>query len=205
MSKTLVQKSRFTTTTFKIEDTGLFMSTKSKQKSTELHYAFEQIKTNRATVLDHNKGALILAFVFAGIALLVFFMALTDKTVEREAVPIWATISIGLFVFYFLTKKRKVYLQTTENKAIEFLANNDNLDTINDFIENVLTERNLYLVSKYATLNRNLEYVTQFDNLNWLLNHRAISKEKYDEKVQELNSLFDSHLTKKPIGFTANS
>lgn len=205
MSKTLVQKSRFKTTTFTIEDTGLLISTNSKQHSTELHFPFEQIRTNRATALDHNKGALTLAFVFAGITLLVFIMSFTDKTVEWIAVPLWATISLGLFVFYFSTRKKKLYLQTTENKVIEFLAKKDTFDIVNDFVENVLTERNLYLVSKYATLNRNLEYAAQLDNLNWLLNNRAISKEKYDEKVQELNMLFNSHLTNKPIGFSASN
>ena len=205
MSKTLVQKSRFKTTTFTIEDTGLLISTNSKQHSTELHFPFERIRTNRATALDHNRGALTLAFIFAGIALLVFIMSFTDKTVEWIAVPLWATISLGLFVFYFRTRKKKLYLQTTENKVIEFLANKDTLDTVTVFVENVLTERNLYLISKYATLNRNLEYATQLDNLNWLLNNRAISKEKYDEKVQELNTLFNSHLTNKPIEFSASN
>ena len=205
MNKTLVQKSRLKTSTFTIEDTGLLISTSSKQNSTELHYPFEQIRTNRATALDHNKGALTLAFVFAGIALLVFIMSFTDKTVEWIAVPLWSTISLALFVFYFQTRKRKLYLQTTENKVIEFLVNKDTLETVNGFIENVLSERNMYLVSKYATLNRNLEYATQLDNLNWLLNNRAFSKEKYDEKVQELNTLFNSHLTNKPIGFSASN
>jgi hypothetical protein len=78
-------------------------------------------------------------------------------------------------------------------------------DAVNNFIEQLMMERNLYLVSKYAQLSRNLEYSQQLDTLNWLLNNRAFSKEKYDGKVQELNALFNSHLTNKPIGFSANN
>ncbi len=205
MHRTLNQKSGFKTSTFTIDDTGLLIKTKSKQNETELHFPFEQIKTNRATALDHNKGVLTLAFVFAGIALFVFILSLSDKTVEWIAVPIWVTISLVLFVVYFWTRAKKFYLQTTENRIIAFLANKTNLDEVNDFIEQLLIERNLYLVSKYGNLNRNLEFGPQLENLNWLLNNRAISKAKYDEKVQELNILFNSHLSNKPIGFSASN
>jgi hypothetical protein len=205
MNKSLTQKSGFKTSTFSIEDTGLLVQTKSKQNSSELHYPFEQIKTNRATGLDHNKALLTLAIIFGAIALLVFIMSFTDTTIEWIAAPIWATISAVLFVIYFRTRQRKFYLQTTENKIIALVVTKNTFDAVNNFIEQLMMERNLYLVSKYAQLSRNLEYSQQLDTLNWLLNNRAFSKEKYDGKVQELNALFNSHLTNKPIGFSANN
>ena len=205
MDKSLIQKSGFKTSIFSIEDTGLLVQTKSKQNSTELHYPFEQIKTNRATALDHNKGVLTLALVFAGIALLVFIMSFTDQTIEWIAAPLWGIISLGLFAIYFRTRKRKFYLQTTENKIIAFVTSKNTFDTVNDFIEELIAERNLYLISKYGNLTKNLEYGHQLESLNWLLNNRAISKEKYDEKVNELNILFNSHLSNKPIGFSASN
>jgi hypothetical protein len=205
MTKSLIQKFRFKTSTFTIEDTGLLIQTLSKQESTELHFTFEQIKINRASTLDHNKGVLILAIVFAGIALLVSILSFFDKTVEWAAVPIWATISIGLFIIYIKTRHKKVYLQTSENKTIEFLADKKRIDSVNMFIEQLLIDRNSYLFSKYATLNKNLDYSSQFDSLNWLLNNRAISKAIYDEKIEELNLIFNSHLMNKPIGFSTNN
>ena len=205
MNETLIQKSGSKITTFSIEDTGLLIKTNSRNSSTEIHYPFEHIKTNRATALDHNKGALTVAWVFAGIAVLVFIISFTDKTVEWISIPLWSTISLALFVMYFRTRKRKLYLQTTESKIIEFLADNKTSQKVNNFIEHLLDERNSYLLSKYGTINRNLDYATQLENLNWLLNNRAISKEKYDNKIQELNSLFNINLGNKPIGFSASN
>jgi hypothetical protein len=184
MNNSLTQKTGFKTSIFSIEDTGLLVQTKSKQNSSELHYPFEQIKTNRATGLDHNKGLLALACIFGGITLLVFIMSFTDPTIEKIATPLWGSISLVLFVIYFRTRQRKFYLQTTENKLIALVAKKNTTDTVNNFIEQLMAERNLYLVSKYANLSRNLEYAHQLENLNWLLNNRAFSKEKYDEKVQ---------------------
>jgi hypothetical protein len=204
MEKTFTQKTAFRSTKFIIEDTGLLIQEKSKQNQTELHYPFEQIKTNRATVLDHNKSVLTLAVIFAGIALLVFIMSFSDKTVEAIAAPLWLSVSALLFLVYFKTKRKKLFLQT-ENKPIQFLADKSNFEIANNFIEQLLAERNLYLVSKYAKLNRNLAFGPQLDNLNWLLNNRAISKVQYDEKVQELNFLFNGHLGNKPIGFSTNN
>jgi len=68
------------------------------------------------------------------------------------------------------------YLYTTENKLIEFYSNIPSNTEVANFIENVINERNIYLLSKYGSINRNLEYAPQLDNLNWLLNTKAISK-----------------------------
>lgn len=205
MNKTLTQKVSFQTTVFSIEDTGLLIIQKAKQGETELHFPFEQIKTNKATVLDHNKGALTLAFAFAGIALFAFILGFIDKTIESMGAHWWLMISIILFIVYFKTKRKKIYLQTNENKIIEFHADKSNLHNVTIFIEQLLIERNTYLVSRYGNLNRNLEFGTQLDNLNWLLNSRAISKVQYDEKIQELNALFNGNTGSKPIGFSPHN
>jgi hypothetical protein len=69
----------------------------------------------------------------------------------------------------------------------------------------MIHERNKYLASKYGQLNRNMEYGGQLENLNWLLNNRAITKEYYDQKVAELNALFHTNVGNNPIGFTTNN
>ncbi len=96
-------------------------------------------------------------------------------------------------------------MYTTENKFIDFYSDRPSSEEVSKFIENVIAERNLYLISKYGNINRNLEYGPQLDNLNWLLNSKAISKKKYDEKLNELNLLFNSNQANSPIGFISKS
>ncbi|HET9057861.1 MAG TPA: hypothetical protein VFN30_13530 [Chitinophagaceae bacterium] len=203
--KTLKQKIGFKSVTYTIVDTGLIRNIQSKSDGSEFHFPFEQIKTNKATITEQNKGALAVAGVFAAIALFVFVLNFSDKTVDPIAVPLWLSISLIGFFYYFRTRVKKVYLQTTENVKLEFLANKPSIEDVEQFIQQILKERNGYLLSKYGQLTRNLEFATQFDNLNWLLNNRVLTKQGYDDKIQELNKLFNPNLGSKPIGFSTSN
>ncbi|RTL58749.1 MAG: hypothetical protein EKK37_10510 [Sphingobacteriales bacterium] len=201
MSRILVQKSGNKTLTYTIDDTGLLVQTKSRSKESEIHFLFENVKTNKVVALDHNKALLTLACVFGGITLLVLFMAFFDNTIDRVTIPFWGLISLVLFVVYFKTKQRKLFLQTSEHRSIDFIISRKNEKTVNEFVDMLLQERNIYLVSKYAVLSRHVSYATQLENLNWLLNNKAYSKSQYDEKIKELNVLFNGHPNNNPIGF----
>lgn len=203
--KNLTQKIGFKSITYTIVDTGLIRNIQSRSGSSEFHYPFEQIKTNKAFVTEQAKGALAVAGVFAGIAVFVFVLSFSDNTVEPIAVPLWLSISLIVFFYYFKTRVRKVYLQTTENVTLDFLATKPSKEDVEEFIQQLLAERNTYLLSKYGQLTRHLDYASQFDNLNWLLNNRVFTKQAYDDKIQELNKLFNMNLESKPIGFTTSN
>lgn len=201
MKPTLIQRLGNKTKEFSIDDTGLLLFVKSKESEKELYYPFEVICTSKATILDHNKTTLVIAYIFAIITIIVFIAGFFDPTVEIIAAPIWALISIVLFIYYYKTKKKKTYLQTTDNRTIEFVIEDGPHDTVDNFIHELINERNTYLISKYGNINRHLEYNPQLENLNWLLNARVISKAQYDEKIQELNALFNGNSGTKSIGF----
>ena len=176
MSPQLTEKKGAKSTTFIIEDTGLLIKTIAGTNETEQHFPFEQIGTDRATFLYHNKGMLTMGFVFMGIGLFTLISDLAGQSVEAIATPLWISISVVLFAFYFRTRKKTFVLQTTDNKNITFYANSENPEAPNTFIEQIIAERNIYLVSKYGILNKNLDFGHQLENLNWLLNNRALSK-----------------------------
>lgn len=201
MNNSITQNNPFYSKTYSIEDTGLVLQKKSKNSDTELHFSFEQIKTDRITEVDHNIGLLIGASVIGAIGLLIFFIDFSEGN-DLSATPIWLGISTALFICYISTKKKKLYLQLTDAKPIEFFANKDSIEDVRNFLDLLIVHRNSYLVSKYGNVNKYLEYPAQFENLNWLLNMRAISKKIYDEKVEQLNNTFNNHSSNKPIGFS---
>ncbi|OIQ97371.1 hypothetical protein GALL_206310 [mine drainage metagenome] len=200
MGRTLIQQGTFKTLNFTIDDTGLQFHKKRRESNIELHFAFEQIKTNKASEIDHNKFLLVCANIAAFFFLLFFIMSFSDRTIEGSTIIFWLVTSLAIFIIYFFSRSKKIYLYTTENKLIEFYADKPNENEVNEFIEELLNERTTYLVSKYGNPNRNLEYAPQLDNLNWLLNVKAITKSTYDEKIRELNSLFNN-ISNSPIGF----
>ncbi len=205
MTKKLIQKTTFKTIEFTIDDTGLLFHRKSKNSEAELHFSFEQIKTNKVTEVDHNKLLVVTASIAALVAIIAFGARFSDETILPSTIFIWACISTALFIFYFQSRNRKIYLYTSDNNVIAFFANKKDIIDTNEFIEQLFHDRNLYLVSKYGNPNRNLDYTFQLNNLNWLLDTKALSKSSYDEKFRELNALFNNNLSKNPIGFSPKS
>jgi len=68
--------------------------------------------------LDYNKIDLTLAFLFAGIALLVFIISFSDKTVEAVATTLWLTVSVILFFEYFTTKRKNFIYKLPKTSRI---------------------------------------------------------------------------------------
>ncbi len=202
MSNNLIQKSALKSIEFTIDDTGLLFNKKSRNSEHELHFSFEQLKTNKASEVEHNKFLVVCASLATFFTICLFAASQSDKTIETSTTLFWAFVSVVLFSVYFLLRTKKTYLYTTDNKFIDFYSDKPSTEEVSRFIENLLNERNSFLVSRYGNPNRNLEYAPQLENLNWLLNTKAISKAKYDEKLMELNSLFGSHQNVNPIGFS---
>jgi hypothetical protein len=204
LQKTLQQKIGRQNTEYVIDDAGLKKVTHAKFGASEFHIPFEQIRTNKTFVLEQNKSCLGLAIFFAGIFLLTFIMGAMDM-VEATALPWWFAISISLFAIYYKSRAHKLYVETNDGKVIEFTLTKETHLIVTEFVDLMMQERNRYLISKYAQLNKNLEYGSQLENLNWLLNSRAMTKEQYDGKVSELNTLFHTTASNKPIGFATNN
>lgn len=192
------------TMSYIIDDAGLKTVTGAKYGASEYHIPFEQVKTNKSFVFEHNKSCLGLAIFFGALALFVLILGILDVA-EPSAFPIWSLISAGLFVIYYRSRGHKLFIETTDGNSLVFILTNENNEEVIAFVELLIQARNKYLLSKYSQLNRNLEYGGQLENLNWLLNTRALSKEQYDAKVVELNTLFHTHTSNKPIGFATSN
>jgi hypothetical protein len=203
--KTLEQISKSNTFKFEIDDAGLFRKVISKKSETEFHIPFEKISSNRSFVSLENKNGLWIGLVFLLLTIVLFVLSFKDNSIEKGSSAIWLTASVICFIVYFNSKEKKVLLFTTENKSIEFLGDKPSREIVDEFINELIKERNTTLNSKYGQPTKLLEFTPQLENFNWLLNARVISKAEYEQKVLALNSLFNSNSSNNQIGFASNS
>jgi hypothetical protein len=204
VNSVLEQKINGKSMSYIIDDAGLKRVIGAKYGASEYHMPFEQIKTNKSFVFEHNKSCLGLAIFFGALALFVLILGILDAA-EPTAFPVWSLISAGLFVIYYRSRGHKLFIETTDGNSLVFILTNQNSEAVIAFADLLIQARNKYLLSKYSQLNRNLEYGGQLENLNWLLNTRALTKEQYDAKVVELNTIFHTHTGNKPIGFATSN
>lgn len=102
---------------------------------------------------------------------------------------------------YFITYKRARYITNPGNSnPIELFSNKPDVAAVDNFIEEILSRRKIFLLQRFGQLNKNLSYEPQYYNLSWLLDNYVINKEEYDQKLQELNAMYPATPTIK--GFT---
>jgi hypothetical protein len=189
------------TVTYSISDTGLVRRIKLNRSESEFHFTFEQLSTNRLSVDSKNDVLLLVAGGVGGFGMLMMFSIMGDDMRNVIAASTMLIPGVALFFVYLFTRRRKIRLLTTDHHPIDFDVKKHSIDKVNDFIDILFKERNEYLSSKYGIPTRNLDYAVQLNNFNWLLSTRAISKQAYDDKIKELNALFGSTASTKPIGF----
>jgi hypothetical protein len=203
--KTLEQISKSNKFNFEIDDAGLLKKVKTNKSESEFHIPFEKITGNRSFVSLENKNGLWIGLAFLALSITLFAISFKYNSVEKESSIIWLFVAIICFIVYLTSKEKKILLFTTENKTIEFLGDKPSREAVDEFINEVIKERNIILNSKYGQPSKLLEFTPQLDNFNWLLNSRVISKVEYDQKVISLNSLFNANTSNTQIGFSPNS
>lgn len=190
------QKQKFT-----IDETGLHISINSRQNSTEKHIPFENILINRTSQFTHNTTALLIAIVVFVISIILLISFFRNANVGVDAGPFWMLVSTVIFIYYYRSRSRKMYLSNSDGSYIIFIYEKKHQNHVDAFIDQLIKKRNEYLSVKYTTLNKHLSYTSQHDNLNWMLNIKVISKDQFDISLVELNKLFGGNQGHSPIGF----
>lgn len=190
------QKQKFT-----IDETGLHISISSRQNSTEKHIPFENILINRTSQFTHNTTALLIGIVVFVTSIILFISFFRNGNVGMDAGTFWMLVSTGIFIYYYRSRSRKMYLSNSDGSYIIFIYEKKNQNQVDNFINQIIQKRNKYLTEKYTTLNKHLSFASQHDNLNWMLNIKVISKEQFDKSILELNKLYGGNQGQSPIGF----
>ncbi|SMD08670.1 hypothetical protein [Pedobacter nyackensis] len=190
---TLLEKKQFRF----IED-GLSIRQSSIGKIHEYELKYENVGTK----ITHWKNGQKIFLVVAAFLTFVSFVLYFDRQNGGQVDPfmqLFILILISLLVFlYFFTFKTACYLTSAGNpNPIEFFSNKPDKETVDKFIDEILSRRRQFLLQRHGQLNKNLSYEPQYYNLIWLLDNNVINQVEYEKKLKELNTLFTSTPTIK--------
>jgi hypothetical protein len=202
MIATLEQKNYFNIYAFSIEDAGVKKKTIKKDGTSEFQVSFEKITTTKTYYTQQNKALLFLSCIFFVAGFISFGASFSDSSVSAVTILVWLFLAGCCLFAYFKTRVYKIYLYTSDNTALIFNRDKPSRQEVESFIDNIIKTRNTNLITKYGNPNRNLQYASQLENLNWLLNVQAMTLDDYNMKVNLLNSLFNT-TSGSGIGFTS--
>lgn len=190
---------------YKIAESGIIITTFTNPKlPTEEHIPFENIKNDRFYYVQ--KSSLLL--ISGGICLLIYLLILADSLKNNTNYYIinltWALLGLIFIGLYFFLRPKVFFLKTFTGKFIKFKIAKNEVE-IAAFVKNIIERRNEYLKLKYGAPNSYLSYDAQYSNFNIMVKENIITTEEYQEKIEELNSLFKQTAPQKTfLGYSQN-
>ena len=102
-------------------------------------------------------------------------------------------------IVYVVMRENSWKIRLYNNSYLYIFKNVPDKNVTDGFIETLFAERDKFLKEIYLSLDQNLSYNTQINDLKWLRNVEAISKEEFDKYYEELKLLYAPK--KGSIGF----
>lgn len=183
--KTLIQKKNFVTRELRISDAKLFCKVSKFGNTNEIDMPFENIDGEKVSFKSSNN---VLLLVSMGLNLMSIINLFLDfgKWISLLGFVI-ATI---LFVIYWLSIGDFWQVKLMDGNSILILKDVPDAKTVDNFIDEIIKARNVYLRENFATIDENLDYESQLNNFKWLKAINAITKEEFEAKHEELKKIF---------------
>jgi len=183
---------------FNILENKLHYKTSYLGGESESMIAFENLSKEKTTHKTTNIIILLMALFFFMLGGMSFSFR-NDKGVDHEMWISFVLLGIVLFAVYIFMNENSWRLRTHSNGFLFLFKKKPNENTVNEFISKLFTERDKYLREQYLSFDPNLSYETQLNDLKWLRNVEAVSKEEFDKYYADLKLLYAPKTGK--IGF----
>jgi len=96
------------------------------------------------------------------------------------------------------------FLKTFTGKYIRFRIKKNEIE-IAAFVKSVIKRRNEYIKLRYGTPSPHLSYDSQFSNFNIMARENILTAPECQEKIEELNKLFNQTVPAKTfLGYSKN-
>ena len=183
--KSLSQKKNFEKREYDLKDSKLIYRISKGGSTDEFPITYENIDGD---LIDYKSQPLIwlvlsLLFFVGGIA----FLLSPLWGSESDFIAGFLTcVGIGLMLIlvykYYKADYWKIKLS---NNSFLFLHKNiPNKQEVDGFIDELFKKRNRYLIDSYATIDSNIGYENQLNNLKWLRSIEVLDETLYKEKYE---------------------
>lgn len=183
--KTLVQKKNFVTRELRISDAKLFCKVSKFGNTNEIDMPFENIDGEKVSFKSSNN---VLLLVSMGLNLLSIINLFLDFS--KWISLLGFVIATILFVIYWLSIGDFWQVKLMDGNSILVVKDVPDAKTVDHFIDEIIKARNVYLRENFASIDENLDYESQLNNFKWLKAIKAITKEEFEAKHEELKKIY---------------
>lgn len=191
----LVQKHCGTKNTYMIKDEGLYVTKSQVFLKKETFVPYEKI-TKKKHYISQNSSIFIILLIL----LTIIFLLITDYNNIKsflgdiiKTLPIYALL-VYMYLYY---KQDKILIECSNQSFIHIFKDKPDLHYVEDFMEKLITHRDIYLKNKYTNTIYSVNIEDYKYKLVNLLHENIINedeyniliKEYYDKEKKELNKI----------------
>ncbi|WP_323756506.1 hypothetical protein [Roseivirga sp.] len=192
------QRKLFATREFDFKDEGLFVREKNLTSSHETVISYEDIAINNLSRRKKIDTIIIVVTAFFGLMSIIFLIAKisSEKTGWGEIIVMFG---LALFsgIISYVNCKREVIIPLYISGGIILFERIPNKNTVDQFILDLKSKINNYLINKYATIDHDLPSEGQLNNLIHLRERKVID----DDKFRQLKESLLKGKSQSEIGF----
>ena len=189
---------------FELTENGISVRESRLTGGSEIFLGFEESGVKMIKSKNGKRAWLVASLCLVVLSAGLFLYEKSGGDVDKSSYIVYLILAAIALIIYLSTYKNSFFLADNDNKhAIKFYVNNPSKEALDLFISEFKSARKNYLVKKYGNLTKHLSYEQQLNTLQWLHHAEGLTNDEYDQKVQELDELFNP---KRPtIGFQRNS
>jgi hypothetical protein len=183
--KTLVQKKNFVTRELRISDTKLFCKVSKFGNTNEIDIPFENIDGEKVSFQSSNNLLLLVSISLTLLSIINLFLDFGNWISIISFI-----IATILFVIYWFSIGNFWQVKLMDGNSILIVKDVPDAKNVDNFIDEIIRARNIYLRENFASIDENLDYESQLNNFKWLKAIKAMSKEEFEAKHEELKKIY---------------
>jgi len=192
----VVQKRLWSEKEFSLEDGILRLREIGLFGGVELEVRYEDIISEKKLRRTPNYFLLTAATVLMSLSVVNLFGNATIGS--QSLIPWWGIIMAGsLYYLAYKSAQEVLYFNTIYDTEIAFFRNKNQQIATDDFVNEFLEQRKVFLVEKYWDCADSLEQKMQ--NLDWLKNCNVVNLDEFKYLREETLNHYTAYKT--PIGF----
>ena len=183
--KTLVQKKNFVTRELRISDTKLFCKVSKFGNTNEIDIPFENIDGEKVSFQSSNNLLLLVSISLTLLSIINLFLDFGNWISIISFI-----IATILYMTYWFSIGNFWQVKLMDGNSVLVVKDVPDAKTVDHYIDEIIRARNIYLRENFASIDENLDYESQLNNFKWLKAIKAITKEEFEAKHEELKKIY---------------
>ncbi len=189
----LIQRRLFLKKEITLKDDHIELKNNDLNSSEEVKISLEEIDVSRLMRIKKFDNVLLVVSIIFGVFFIInLFNPANYNTMEESLYPVLLFLFFASSITGFMTylkSKNLIVIPTQNNGYIELFRSKPDKKEVDNFVEKLTENINIYLKNKYGIIDLDMPVELQLMNINLLLERKVITESEFEKLKSELKGV----------------